>query len=53
MLSYVAKLAWPIQIVIFVLLLFFLPHTTYRWLILLVYILVSVILVRYVRKAYA
>ena len=51
--STLAKLGWPIQIAIFLLLFFLLPHGPYRVFMMLGYILVSAILVRYLRRAYA
>jgi len=51
--STLAKLGWPIQIAIFLLLFFLLPHGPYRVFMMFGYILVSAILVRYLRRAYA
>jgi hypothetical protein len=50
--SNVSKTAWAIQIVIFVLLLVFLPHGTSRIIIVLVYIVASVAIVNYIRRKY-
>jgi hypothetical protein len=50
--SVLAKLAWPVQIAIFVLLLFLLPHTPFRLLILFGYIAISIVLVRALRNKY-
>lgn len=51
--STLIKLAWPIQIIIFVLLLFFLPHNGQRFLILMGYIVISAILIRVIRSKYS
>ena len=45
-----AAAAWIIQIVIFIVLLLFLPHGSFRLYIILAYILVSIPLVNYIRK---
>lgn len=50
--SNVSKAAWAIQIVIFVLLLVFLPRGTSRIIIMLVYIVASVAIVNYIRRRY-
>jgi hypothetical protein len=50
--SLIAKLAWPIQIAIFVLLLIFLPHGTMRLVLIFGYILLSVPIVSYLRRRY-
>lgn len=45
-----AKFAWPIQIAVFILLFFTLPHTSGRIFIMLGYIVVSTMLVRYIKR---
>jgi len=45
-----AKFAWPIQIAIFILLFFALPHTSSRIFIMLGYIVLSTMLVRYIKR---
>jgi hypothetical protein len=50
--STVSKAAWAIQIVIFILLLIFLPHSAYRFYIIIGYILASVVIVNYIRRKY-
>jgi hypothetical protein len=52
-LSLVAKLAWPIQITVFVLLFIGLPRGTLRLLIIFGYIIISGVLVRLIRRKYA
>ena len=51
--SLLAKLAWPLQIVIFLLLLLGLPHTPARIFILFGYIIISALIIRYIRKNYS
>jgi hypothetical protein len=51
--SLLAKLAWPIQIAVFLLLLFGLPHTPARIFILFGYVIISALIVWYIRKNYA
>lgn len=48
--SNIARLAWPIQIATFLLLLFLLPHGALRVVILFAYIVVSIIVVGYIRR---
>ena len=47
------KLAWPVQIAVFALLVLFLPRTSYRIFILLGYILVSTPLAGYIKRTYS